>query len=234
MRKVIITKSGNLVGLQDLITHPEVLKCWQLPREYTLVEVRDPTLHVIESDIPCPPARCAALASMGEGMLFAPFHKRMKSPASLATLHLRTHTAAYHLIAETRRVSQWPLVAFSPSWEISPHIEVRCRLNSDLADRFEALETTIFEWALGMKQLGKPCALAPVLSHRRKHVVRCQFAEPCGDQIMALLMLLAEAATDMCLKSVGFRLFDFCTRPGTAASLDRTDTTLEKERVVRV
>lgn len=205
MRKVIITKSYNLVAPEELTTHPLLSKCWQLPREYTLIEIVDPALSQEEPSFQT--SRHAALASMAEGMLFAPFHRRLKSLADITTLHFSTQTTSYHLITESRYIPRWPSFVLSPRWETQQAIAIHCRLNSDLASRFEVLQSTIVEWAARMREIGKLRLFLPIVSERRrKYVVNCEFAEPCGDQIVALFVLLADTRLHTCLRSVSFYL----------------------------
>lgn len=213
MRKVIVTKSYNLVAPEELTTHPQLRKCWQLPREYTLIEIADPALTAEEPS--CQTSRHAAVASMAEGMLFAPFHRRLKSLADITTLHFSAQTTSYHLITESRYIPKWPSFVFSPHWDAQEAIAIHCRLNSDLLSRFEVLQSTFVEWATRMREIGKLRLFLPVVSERRKYVVNCEFAEPCGDQIIALFMLLADTGAHTCLRSVSFYL------PGVRMGISR-------------
>ena len=204
MRRVIITKSYNFVAPEELTKHPLLNKCWQLPREYTLIEILDPVLR--QEEPLCQTSRHAALASMAEGMLFAPFHRRMKSLADITTLHFSAQTTSYYLITESRYIPRWPSFVFSPHWDAQEAIAIHCRLNSDLISRFEVLQSSFVEWAARMREIGKLRLFLPVVSERRKYVVNCEFDEPCGDQIITLFMLLADTGLQTCLRSVSFYL----------------------------
>lgn len=203
MRKVIVTKSYCLVAPEELTTHSQLRKCWKLPRDYTLIEILDPVLSQEEPSSQT--ARHAELASMAEGTVFAPFHRRLKSLADITTLHFSAQTTSYHLITDRRQVPRWPLFVFSTGWDTREAVAIHCRLNSDLASRFEVLQSTIVEWAALMTEIGKLRLFLPILSERRrKYVVNCEFAEPCGDQIIALFILLADTRVHTCLRSASF------------------------------
>ena len=209
-RRVIITKSYNLLCWEHLAHHPQARKCWQLPEDYMLVEISDPGLK--DTPQSSTDSRRIAIASLKEAQLFVPFYRRMKSLAEIATLHVSTQTASYHFITDSRKVLQWPPFSVSPGWETGRVIQVECLLTSDLIGRFQFLQSVLSEWAVCMRQLKQLQLFAPIISEPRKYAVACEFAQGCGDPTMALLMLLSDARASTCMRSVAFRPPDWRKR----------------------
>jgi hypothetical protein len=201
MRKVIITKSHNLIGWEHLAKHSLVRRRWRLPREYTLIVV-DPTAETTGSV--CLSQKQMAVAHVEEASLFAPFYRRTKSLAEISTLHLTARTTSYHFVADSRSVLQYPAFRVFPDWETSNVIQIRCLLRSNLTGRCLFLQSIFAEWAIGMRGLQELRLFSPVISDRRQYVVTCGFGEACGDATMALLMLLSDTRAATCLRSVAF------------------------------
>lgn len=199
-RKVIITKIRNLVSERELRNHRRVGVLWDLPRDYKLLELRDPDAASSGNA-----SRRMAVAAFDEGALFAPFYSRVRSLAEIMTFAVTFPTVSYHLITDFNSVQRWPQLTFSKDWEISSIFHVRCQLSERSADDSLLARSSMLKWAQSMKDAKSLRRFNFVWSDVCDYIAVCELAGPGGDAGMGLFMVLADALAARQLLSVAFR-----------------------------
>jgi hypothetical protein len=213
VRRVIITKNANVNNIETLPLHPNVRKCWRLPREYVLFEFYHPVFERIYDQDPAV-ANAArsdeivrsqtAEAIAEERNLLAPLYRDIGNPSNALTLLVPSKAATYFFVGRGKGRISWPRTGYSPGWESSTRIRVDGRLFMALPEAVEGLRTVLREWSDSMTKIGEMKAIETLIIDGTHFSAICEFEGPCGDAAMALFMLLTETRNLSSLEAVGF------------------------------
>ena len=204
MRKVIITRSSYLIHPNELACYANVRKCWQLPREHTLLELDDPIfldLHTLY-----PPSRSRAAAIIQEAGLFAPYYRETRSLTDVVALKVSTATTWYHLVRSSRTELKWPKLVLFKNWHTGRHVQVRCHFRPKSEPDFIGFSDTVAQWESFMRHR-KILRSVDRLDHNfSTWIARFEFNNSAADATIAFFMLLSLSRAQISLKSVSVSL----------------------------
>ena len=213
IRRVIITRNENFADIGALAKHPNVPKCWHLPRGYTLFEFYHPVFDRIYTNDQ-EAANAARLddsvrlqtsaAVTEERKLLEPLYRGIGNPSNALTLLVPTKTVTYYFVGRGKGSIAWPQIGYSKDWEIARSIRVVGRVYSTVPETVEALIMVINEWAGALAGWGEIKELDGVSISGERFSTGALFNGSCGDAIMALLMLLTETRNLTSVEEVMF------------------------------
>jgi hypothetical protein len=218
-RQVIIAKDMD-VDFDALARHPMVIKCWRLPRGYTLFEYYHPVFErTWDCDVEAAnaarrvePYKSQTLAAeMEVRNMLAPLYRNYSGQQDYHMYVKCPRTVRYWFCGREKHTMKWPRIGCSTGWQDSPSIRIAGRLFVAMPETVEGIETVVSEWrdclAGEIRRAGEFTFTGD--SFRAEY----DFAGPCGDATMALFMLLTATRNLTSLEAVGFFLAgDFSTR----------------------
>jgi hypothetical protein len=219
-RRVNITNNVNLTDLGTLPTHPNVRRCWRLPRAYTLFEFYHPIFEIaysLEKTLDQSGANEEEVMAVvkaaldEESNLLAPLYAGVKRRSRCVQLVVPLKTVLYQFLGRSRVT--WPPFGCSPDFEAAQSIRITGQLAVATPEALEGLKATFAEWLDSMAEQGEIIRAAPTRFTGNDFSVICECTGGCGDPAMALYMLLSETRTLTSLEAVGFFLPDDFSSP---------------------
>ena len=210
-RQVTIAKDAD-IDLEALAVHPLIVKCWRLPRGYTLFEQYHPVFeHTCNSDYEAARAALRAepyksqhdAARLGWRKLLAPAYADGKGDHMFV---LMTQTATYWFEGRERYTIKWPRIGVSKNWEGLSRIRIVGRLFLAIPEAVENLKTVFSEWQKAIP--GEVVQAGDLVFTGDGLSANYEFEGPCGDATMALFMLLTATRHLTSLEAIGFFLPD--------------------------
>jgi hypothetical protein len=208
-RKNIITKNWNINDLQGLPCHPNVRKCWQLPREYMLFEFYHPVYdRIFSSDFQIKHAALKEESVRLESAWAVAELRRMLQPlfggkpkSFQGTQLLFPGKTAFTLFLGEGKVL-WPEVKLAEGWETDRQSKFHMRLVIATEDTTRELEKIVRLWGESGMTQGEIGTVSPVRFQGEEAQVECSFINEAHDSIMALYMLLTDTRALTSLESL--------------------------------
>jgi len=195
VREVIVTRESNVKDIEALSRHPNVRKCWRLPRAYVIFEFYHPVFErVYDSDISVKHAalaedaiRIQSAAAMAEQRkILDPIYKGKRQ-----SFLIPGRTA--FTIFWSKGTIQWLEVKLYAGWETAKESVFAMKLVIVTDDTVRELRKVIQQWTESGIAQGEIEEVGPVTFCDREARVQCRFVGPtCTDAIMALYILLTD------------------------------------------
>jgi len=212
IRYVVVTRDSDFADIEALPRHPYVVKCWRLPRAYTLYEFYHPVFdRTYDSDHEvCNAAHMDPVARAQEQEVFAeerkllaPLYREVANPRR-GPFSMRSRTTDYLFFGRGKNSIKWPQIGTSAGWGEARTIRISGRLLATAPEAIEGLRTVFKEWVDCKTALGELTSAEELRFSGGHFTSTCEFAGPCGDAVIALLMVLTATRKETALAAIGF------------------------------
>lgn len=209
IRYVAINRDTDFADVEGFARHPHVVKCWRLPRAFTLYELYAPVFDLIWDPDLSNAARLDPEVRRRTNEVYwernrqlAPLLRDVPDP-NHRPMDVRAITAHYHFFGLGRSY-HWPQLGTSVGWGEARVIRIAGRLATALPENVRSLQALFSEWADCMTRLGE-LTRAPVIHLSDGYFSEVfEFSGPCGDAAMALFMLVTDTRKLTSLQAIGF------------------------------
>jgi hypothetical protein len=208
----VVTRDSDFADIEALPSHPYVVKCWRLPRGHTLYELYHPVFdRIYDSDHEVgnaarmdPVARAQDQQVFAEERkLLAPLYREVAEPRR-RPFCMRSRTTEYLFFGRGKNSIKWPQIGTSAGWGEAQTIRVAGRLLMATPETIEGLRTVFKEWVDCMTALRELTSAEELRFSGEHFSSMCEFAGPCGDAVIALLMVLTATRKETALAAIGF------------------------------
>jgi hypothetical protein len=209
IRYVAINRDSDFTDVEAFASHQNVVKCWRLPRTFTLYELYAPVFDLVWDPDLCHAARLDPVVREQENEVYwernrqlAPLLREVADPNN-HPMDVRAITAHYDFFGRGRSF-RWPQLGTSPGWGEARVIRIAGRLAAFTPEKVQSLKAVFKEWGDRMRDLGELTSAGELGFSGAHFNAMCEFGGPCGDAAMALFMLVTDTRKLTSLQAIGF------------------------------
>jgi hypothetical protein len=134
--------------------------------------------------------------------LLAPLYREVDPHVGPFLLH--TQRALYEFFGRGSKSFKFPQLGLADMWEDPQIARISGRLRKRTPETVEGWETVFKEWSDCMTGLGVLTSAEPLRWSGEHFSTICEFTEPCGDAVIALLMIATATRDLTSLEAIGF------------------------------